>query len=476
MDDSKKSESSEALRERQELEQAYIQSYLTERQTYGQMILDNDRIDLFVTEILGYTLEQFHDDLLYFQSKRKSCLIMAPRGSGKSTIGTGVRVLFELLKNPDIRILIVSNTQGQAEVFLREIKNHIEGNQNFIECYGNLVGSKWDNKEIDIATRKSFLKESNVTALGVGGAVVGRHYDLIMADDLVDEENSRTELQRERLRIWFYKVLMPTLVNAGRIFMAGTRYYPSDLYGYLIKNDDDFKNNYIVFPAILNFGTEFERSLWEDELPLDMLYKKKKSMGTAIFDSQYMNDVNAMEGKIFKFEDFKFYEVLPPGLRVFQGVDLAISQKETADYFVIVTIGKDQYNNIYLIDVYKAKLTFLQQTEKIKQKFLQYDPIRVFIEANAYQNAQVQMLLSTTDVRVRPVLTQKDKVTRAWHLAHKFESGMVYLPRWGCQDFSDQMIAFPDVDHDDMFDGFEIAVSGSSKRTRRSDRAEPGLL
>ena len=49
-----------------------------------------------------------------------------------ATLGRLTRGLFEILRNPNIRILIASNTQLQAEVFLREIKFHLALNEKLI--------------------------------------------------------------------------------------------------------------------------------------------------------------------------------------------------------------------------------------------------------------------------------------------------------------------------------------------------------
>lgn len=458
-----------------------IKEYIT-----GDELPDYERICVLMREVLGYMIEHCHRLMLRSQSRHVRTLILAPRGIGKSTALITGRVLYELIRNPNIRILISSNTQSQAEVFLRGIKNHIEANDEFIEMFGNLKGDKWANAEINIKTRTIFSNETNVTCLGVGGAVVGRHYDLILFDDLVDEENSRTELQREKLRIWFFKVLEPTLEPDGRLWGHGTRYYPNDLYEHLINQSsvkDDQGNRvpmenltelhykYQRFPAIKKNG----ESIWPDKMSMEWLEAKRATAGKAIFDSQYQNTTDAMQGAIFQFEHIRYYKIPPDNLRIFQGVDLAISKKESADYFSIVTIGKDEYNRIYLLDVYFDRLSFLQQFNTIVSKFIQFDPMRVFVEANAYQMAQVHLLSALSEVRVKPVITLKDKVTRAWHLASKFENHLVYFPEFGVHNFTDMLIAFPDCDHDDPFDAFELAVTGSGMRMKK-DRKQFGLI
>jgi len=462
-----------ALKEREQETSKYFDMVKAWNEVIVNNIFEHESYETLFDGVLGYQFKECHNDMIKFQDKNPKSLVLAPRGIGKSTVLTVGRVIFELIRNRNIRILITSNTQLQAEIFLREIKTHFEANEKLIEVFGDLVGDKWDGKEINIKGRKTFAKESSVSCCGVGGAIVGRHYDLIVADDLVDEENARTELQRERFRIWFYKALFPTLEPDGRFFMHGTRYYPSDHYGYVINKDEDFKHK--VFPAIVKNDKGEESSIWAEKMSLEWLYGRKRALGSAIFESQYMNSTHAMEGKIFQYEHFRYYDILPPDLKIYQGIDLAISKKETADYFVICTIGIDDQKRIFVIDVFKTRLSFLKQYEAIVERFDRFKPMRVFIESNAYQGSQASMLLATTDVRVKPLITLKDKVTRAWHISSKFENGMVFFPRYGMDDFKEELISFPDVDHDDQLDAFMLALEGTTKK-RKKPRSEPGLI
>ena len=93
-----------------------------------RLVCDDDRIDVLGSLVLGYDLRPFHVDMLAYQSARHASLHLAPRGFGKSTVLNITRCIHEVLRDPNTRILIVSNTQLQAEVFLREVKHHFEHN------------------------------------------------------------------------------------------------------------------------------------------------------------------------------------------------------------------------------------------------------------------------------------------------------------------------------------------------------------
>jgi predicted phage terminase large subunit-like protein len=430
---------------------------------------------------------------------RERALVLAPRGFGKSTLLSVVRSIYEIARNPDVRILLASNTQPQAEGFLREIRGHLERNIIFRALYGDLTGPKWTDREFIVGVRRRIMKEPTVMAIGVGGALISRHFDIIICDDIVDEENARTEMQRERLRTWFFKVLMPCLEPDGKLCIVGTRYHYRDLYGTLMESG--FAPSVTIIRALDEQG----RSTWPEKFPVERLEQIRRDAGTVIFNAQYQNDTQAMKGAVFKEEWLRYYDA-PPGLatidksddgslrgqsricglkdqprhswdsplrgcdihslKIFQGVDLSIAQHDGSDYFAIVTIGVDMWNNIFVLDCYQARLSFRQQTVAIVERFRRFDPIKVAIESNSYQAALADTLREMALVRVTKVHTGKDKLTRAWKLSALFEDGRIYLGRH-MHELVEQLLAFPQAEHDDLFDALEFAISLSSSNTQR---------
>lgn len=148
--------------------------------------------------------------------------------------------------NPDIRIMIGSKTQTQASAFLKEIRTHFEQNVNLIRIFGDWKKSRdnvWNDKEFTVNRRTVIKKEATVSALGASGAVVSKHFDIIIGDDLVGFENARTEAQRKVLKEWFYSSLYPTLEPDGEIHILGTRYSPTEATTtaktYTVKSGDN---------------------------------------------------------------------------------------------------------------------------------------------------------------------------------------------------------------------------------------------
>ena len=428
------------------------------------------------------TLQPLHLSLIDNISGNLSSIDLAPRGFGKSTVGDVDYCITRILRDPDVRIMIGSKTQTQAEAFLKEVRAHFEQNVNLIRIFGDWRKSRdnvWNDKEFTVNRRKVIKKEATLTALGASGAVVSKHFDIIIGDDLVGFENARTEAQRHKLKEWFYSSLFPTLEPDGEIHILGTRYSPLDLYEDLIRS----KNYKVNIQRAINTVDGRELSLWEEKFSLARLLKIREESGLIIFNMQYQNDTELAKGKIFKYRYFQHFEeynvdydlgivkvkVLDANgvpywipVRIYMGADLAISEKETEknDYFVLMVIGVDKDKNVYVLDYLKERLTFNAQINAVmdygKVKFPMVE--RIGVETVQYQKSLAQELRRLSLLPVVNIQTSKDKVTRAMRRSALFENGKVYF-RIGMEDLEECLLMFPDVDHDDLFDGLDFALT-----------------
>lgn len=428
------------------------------------------------------TLQPLHASIIHNVSDNQSSMDLAPRGHGKSTIGDVDFCITKVLRNPDIRIMIGSKTQTQASAFLKEIRTHFEQNVNLIRIFGDWKKSRdnvWNDKEFTVNRRTVIKKEATVSALGASGAVVSKHFDIIIGDDLVGFENARTEAQRKVLKEWFYSSLYPTLEPDGEIHILGTRYSPMDLYEDLIKS----KNYKVNVQQAITIKDGQEVSLWESKFSLEKLRSIREEAGLIIFNMQYQNNTELAKGKIFKYRYFKHFEeyevdyalnrvrvkVLDAQgvpfwipVRIYMGADLAISEDETSnnDYFVLTVIGVDKNKNIYVLDYLKERLSFNAQLNAIldygRNKFPMVE--RIGVETVQYQKSLAQEIRRLSLLPVVNIQTSKDKVTRAMRRSALFENGKVYF-RIGMDDLEECLLLFPEVEHDDLFDGLDFALT-----------------
>lgn len=448
-----------------------------------RQVLQNNRIDILAKEVLGYEVRPFHVKMQRHLMSHKESLHLVFRGAGKTTTLSVCKVILRILQDRNTRILIASKTAGFAADILREIKSQFQDNQTLRAIFGEYVGDNWNEGEITVAGRTKPAKEPTVSTVGVNGQTVGYHFDMVICDDLVDEDNSRTPYMRDRVRTWYYKVLTPTFEPHCEVHVIGTRYHFDDLYGHLQANE--LKSATLIIPALDDRG----RTPWPERYPAAGFVEKRERMGLIIFNSQYQCDTEAMKGEIFQYDDC--IQITPDAcpwgeLLFFAGFDLAIKEKEAADRFAGVAIGihPKMKSDIYVVASFAAHIGFSKQTKKIIEWWNsgfggKVDPKKIIkfgVEVNAYQDAQYQRLKEIErNIQVKPIVTLKDKTTRAWKLSPRFEAHQVYFvgPH---VELIEELVLMPSGRHDDLFDALEIAVSTAFSRRQRNRDTEFGLI
>jgi phage terminase large subunit-like protein len=464
-------------------------------------IVEDRRLDV-LARVLGYDVLPFH--LMLIRAKRAMRgpwrLYLAPRGFGKSTILTVVDSVGIGLWDTEARVLIASRVKDQAADMLAEIQGCFE-NDRFVDLFGDLRGDKWGTSAATLKTRKKKRKEPTYLAAGADGPVTSKHFTHVKADDLVDEKNSRTEGERDRIATFFLKTLVPTFQTSrqadgspAELDVIGTRYHPDDLYARLggdarVPGNPKFVGNVCEIPALADPETgeanrdgetiDVEIATTED------LREMRISMGSAHFDSQMQQNTARMKGDIFKDGFFRYYDDDPHDLverlelKVWAAQDLAVAENEQQCEYADAVIGVDDRVPselaVYLLDRFHRRIPYAQQIARVEYIFDEWDPIRLGIEANALQKHRVDAVYRDRDLseldlggRVVPVITHKDKVTRAWKLAARYEAGRVYHRKDVHADVEDQLVAIPNGVLDDMFDALDLAVTlGCVRRARR---------
>ena len=206
--------------------------------------------------------------------KRKVSLL--PRGSFKTTIGTIANSIQRILRNPDIRILIFSETYNQAKKFLSEIKKQLERNEKLIALYGEFkTDPGWREEEITIKQRKGIFKEPTIMTGGVDVVRVGFHYNLIIIDDPHSQRNVATRDQLEKVKDTF-RLLLPMLEPNGELILNGTRWHFADLASLLLA-DKRFKK-------LIKAAEDEKGKLWfPQRLSRQWLDEQRNTLGNYLY-------------------------------------------------------------------------------------------------------------------------------------------------------------------------------------------------
>jgi predicted phage terminase large subunit-like protein len=411
----------------------------------------------FSKEILCYDLirEKPHRELCIFLNKpKKKKLILLPRGSFKSTIATIAYPLWMLMYDPNLRILISSETFGQSKTFLTAIKDHIERNEVFRAIFGDAKGGDavWRQEEITIRGRTRVAREPSIGVSGVGQTRVGMHYDIIILDDVVSNNNINTPEQIQKT-INHYKLLLSILEPNSTLIIIGTRYHFADLYGHILENEPD------NFDMLIRAAIEGGKLYFPSRLTKKYLDEQKKSQGNQHFANQYLNNPVDQDSAMFKLKWIRYFREGPERVRKYILIDPASTDSKTSDFTGIIICGVDPDNNIFVYEAINNKSTIGEMISLIFEKVLEYKVYEdgcVALEVNANQQTYQYIFQEEMKKRkfffpiteLRPNST-RSKASRIKGLQPWFENGKIYLKEEQ-QELIDQITMYPRTRHDDL--------------------------
>jgi hypothetical protein len=193
-------------------------------------------------------------------------LINVPPEHAKSTTFTVNYTVWNIVKNPDVRIVIVSKGLRLAGNFLYEIKEKLTGSmyremQLAFAPEGGFQDpdNSWTNDRIYVRGKNENVdigvqKDPTVQTMGLKGQIYGQRADLIILDDIIDADNAReVETQLRKIN----RDISSRLPDGGLLLVLGTRVAPMDIYRVLSEIEDgDHRRvwTYFRMPAVLDYG------------------------------------------------------------------------------------------------------------------------------------------------------------------------------------------------------------------------------
>ena len=201
-----------------------------------------------------------HGNMTYEQGFKNYVLVNMPPEHAKSMTVSIDYVTYRIVTNPNVRIKLVSKTQGMAKEFLYAIKQRLTSPQwaELQRRYAPVEGfkataDKWTADSIYLE-RDSGEKDPTVQALGIGGQIYGARADLIILDDCVTLANAG---EYEKQLRWIQQEVLTRVGPTGKILVVGTRVDPMDMYREM-RNPDRYPDNvspwtYLAMPAVLEF-------------------------------------------------------------------------------------------------------------------------------------------------------------------------------------------------------------------------------
>jgi hypothetical protein len=378
------------------------------------------RTDLytFTKFILGFgeMSPNLHGDMANFllsSSQRK--LILIPRGHFKSSLCTIAYSVWRIINNPNIRILIVSASQKNAEDFLIMIGNILIGRKSewFNALYPEVIptpewlkSNKWNSQEICVP-RSALYAVNTVEAIGVGGGAAGRHHDIIIKDDLINEKTSRSELEMNSVIEW-HKTSdsLFDVPELGLDIVVGTRWGPADYYDYLMERDLRYelflRQCYDIEGRYGEKGEPIFPERFSKESLEDMQRRDERSFGL-----QYLNDPSFSSFGSLDMKDLKYYNSEPDNFiirtddnqrvdlqqcNIYMMVDPARTKDKKGCKSAIVVCAVDHTGRIYILEAFKEHFDSNQLIEKMYQFKDRWNPIKCAVEGVGYQESLITMI------------------------------------------------------------------------------------
>ena len=432
-------------------------------------------------------------------ARARRLLFLAPRSHGKSISAGRVLVGHAIVTNRNVRILLIGKTKGAAAKTARMVRRDLETNPRLREDWASAEGGgpfrergiSWTDSMFYVR-RTANLRDPTVEAVGVGGAITGGRFDLIIVDDPVDDENVHTKSRRAKLKSWFYGTVLPLLDKGGRVVVIGTKKHADDIFTTLesdptftVVRDGAFVDGMRALDLSkvervvevdrrtgrevlvdVRYHGEPPRTLWPEKWTWRDMLMVLLSIGSVLFLREYQNEIIDDGSSPFrqawlaaarergKGRRFIPCEIDPDtgevdervaGLILWQCWDLSLvddaakAEEQNSDYAVGMTWGLDwQTGDRYLLHAVRVRgrtqgelLSLIRQ-----QAALWPSVIAVVVENNAFGRLYEAGLKRETGLPIYGHTTDKKKhdlFEGVPGMSSLFENGKVILP-WDGDD------------------------------------------
>ena len=293
-----------------------------------------------------------------------------PRDAYKTTTMTISFMVQQVLRNPDVRILLKSNAEGNASKKLREAKEHFFADPESTPAdrakalprlFPELACKTEKEKGADCYWRcpgtKAVQQDGTFAAAGVGSSKVSQHFDIVIGDDFWDEKSvtslevaTKTEKEMNNLE---YLLTSPA---QGIIMFVGTRFSHDDPTKQLLESGH---YHCVLASGILPNG----RSLFPESLTATM-YMHQARQSRYVFSCQVM--LNPQSGdsdlKVEWFRYLRWADIVAGrrenklSYRVVLLSDCTVDGKQSSDNVAILAVVIDSLNRKTVVEAVREKM------------------------------------------------------------------------------------------------------------------------
>jgi hypothetical protein len=341
----------------------------------------------------------YNDDLhkelcaMLESSEHTKKLILVPRGHYKTTL-VKAWAIQRVLNNPNERILFLSASDLNPKRTIQHIENTFERNQLFRWLYPEIIPNfnktTWSKTEATVQRSQSF-PEPTFDSAGFGTGLPGRHYSILIKDDIVNDKNSNTPELEDQVIEWDSSTipLFDSPEDPGNVeIVIGTPWTHTDAYS-VKRRDPDFAV-YIRHALELNGKPDYDNGLpiFPERFTKQRIQKIRARLeNDDLFFCQYMCDPHGGGSADFQRDFIQYYEVAPRHLAISVTIDPG-GLRQHSDSAAFTVVGVDANNDWYVLSAYKRRMNPREQIEELFNICEQFPGIHTIgIETVAWQKA-----------------------------------------------------------------------------------------
>lgn len=385
--------------------------------------------------------------------------------------------------------VIVSDSEFQASMFLGQIKQALQENEDIINLFhikkndkGIVEFEKETETDIIVATEdghkfRIIAKGSEQKLRGL--LWNGKRPDIMVLDDMESDEQVMNKERRNKFRRWFYGALIPALSENGIIRYVGTILHQDSMLEQLMPKVGGiyvveeplkmYQTKYAGFWHTVKYrahSEDFSQILWPDRWSKEKLKQVRDEYVqrglSDKYSQEFLNIPIDESTAFFRRPDFLAESVDDKKklLNYYITGDFAISERDRADYTVFMVGGMDEAGILHIRNVIRARMDGQEIVETMIGLQKVYNPIAFGIEEMQVSKAigpylNRAMIESNTFINLIMMKPHRsDKITRAQSIRARMRASGVKFDKgadW-YQDLEEECITFPRSRHDDQVD------------------------
>lgn len=416
--------------------------------------------------------------------------VAAPRGHAKSTAVTHTYTLANICFRTADHICIVSDTEGQAVNFLGDIKAELMENDALADLFGIVRPFKKD-RESEVIIRfkdghlcRVFVKGSEQRLRGMKWR--SKRPNLYVCDDLENDEIVLNDERRRKFKQWFLSALMQSGSKDCKIRVVGTILHLDSLLESMMPQLDDPDTveeelkSYSAEPKTWlsirykAHNKDFSQILWSEQYDKEHFMEIRQTFidqgYPEGYSQEYLNYPIDEATAYFKSENIR--PIIEDGApeEYYVGIDLAISQKDSAAFSVFIICGLTPDNVLRVREVVRFRGDALDIIDTIFDLHYKYEPEIMFIEQENIARTLGPILNKEMEERgvfprLDPQTASQDKPKRARALQARMRRGKVEFQteaKWFAT-LQTELLQFPRGKYMDQVDSLAWIALGLDK-------------